>query len=216
MKLKSLRAWLRREPVPHAVKVRLEDGEEKEIHIPGDIRNRWKTVEASVLAANAVAVQLYDKKGTVLRAQELEHVSEDDDEGTPEQKSQSRNLKEWTGMLQAVMSEQNTSFSKGVEAASQSQDSLVELVDSLASHFATALTNIHNIVANMAVIQQQHAEQVSKLQLQLAAALSEGGEQPNSGVDGMIGRLVASTLAGSMSPATSPAAAPAPAKKKEH
>jgi hypothetical protein len=156
-----MRAWLRKEPIPHAVKVRLEDGEERDIHIPDDIRNRWKTIEQSVLASNGVAVSLYDKKGMLLRAQQLDHVADDEDEQTPAEKAQSRSLKEWAGMLQAVMHEQNTSFSKGVEAASQSQSSLVELVDGLASHFATALTNIHNIVANMAIIQQQHAEQVA-------------------------------------------------------
>src|SRR4029077_16003434 len=111
----------------------------------------------SINASNGVAVQLLDKKGVVLRAQDLEREPSEDEDDSPEAKadrSQAKKMHEWTGMLQAIMHEQNVSFEKGVAAAAQSQGSLVELVDSMAQHFAAALTNIHNIVANMAIMQQ--------------------------------------------------------------
>lgn len=209
MKTKSLRAWLRREPVPDKIKVRMEDGEEKDIHIPGDIRNRWKTVEASINASNAVAVECFDKKGTLLRAQELEHDAEEDENETPESKLEARRLKDWTGMLQAVMAEQNTSFKNGVAAAAQSQDSLVNLVDTMAQHFAAALTNIHNIVANMAIMQQQHAEQSAK-QTQLIAQLTSGTEDGDPAVKQLIGVIAAQAMAGGM-----PKPKPNGAKPKE-
>jgi hypothetical protein len=175
MKRNSLRAWLRREPAPAKVMVRLEDGDEKEIHIPGDLRNRWKTVEASINASGAVAVQLLDKKGTLLRGQDVEH--EPDEDESPEAQAaatDTRKFREMADFARAVMHEQNTSFEKGVAAAAQSQDSLTSLVDSMASHFATALTNIHNIVANMAIMQQQHAEQTAKLTQKIAELSVEG------------------------------------------
>jgi len=157
-------------------------------------------VEASVNASNGVAVSLYDKKGVLLRAQDLEREpDEDEDAGDPvakADKARSRDMKEWTGMLQAVMHEQNTSFDKGVAAAAQSQDSLVQLVDSMAAHFAAALTNIHNIVANQAILQQQHAEQSAR-QTQLIAELSSGD---GSGKDDGIKQLLLASLLGGRAP----------------
>jgi len=199
MKQASLRAWLRREPAPDKVKVRLEDGEERNIVIPGDIRNRWKTVEASVLASGGVEVLLLDKKGDVLRAQPIEHDErEEEDEADPvvqADNARSRQMKEWTGMLQAVMHEQNCSFEKGKDAASQSQEHLVNLVDTLAAHFATALTNIHNIVANTVQMQQSHAEQMAKLTSKLAS-LERDGDERNPMVEAAIGAIAARAMAG--------------------
>jgi hypothetical protein len=215
MKMKSLRAWLRREPTPHRVQVRLEDGEWKDIAIPGDNRNRWKTVESSVLASDGIAVQLLDKQGAVLRGQELEREDSDDEEDTPEGKAfaaQGRNMREWTSMLQAVMHEQNTAFDKGKDAAAQSQDSLVELVNNMASHFATALTNIHNIVSNMAVMQQAHAEQVAKLTHRIAELSSDGSDHGSD----MAGKLLVGMLAGGAggAPAQKPMQPPPNSTKK--
>jgi hypothetical protein len=211
MKKQSLRAWLRRAPEPSKVKVRLEDGEERDITIPADIRNRWKTVETTVLASNAVAVSLFDKKGALLRAQPLDTESEEDEEAsTPEGKAhaaQSRNMKEWTGMLQAVMHEQNVSFEKGVAAAAQSQDSLVELVDGLGNHLATAFTSLHNIVASMAQMQQIGAEREAQLTKQLAEASTS-----DDGKDSQLTQAIGSMLAGALG-VTPPAPAQSNGKK---
>jgi hypothetical protein len=212
MKRTSLKAWLRREPAPDKVVVRLEDGEERDIAIPADIRNRWKTVETSVLASGAVAVQLFNKKGTLLRGQAIEPEDDDDDEpADPAEKAvqaQDKTLKQWTAMIASVMHEQNVSFEKGVQAASQSQSSLVDIVDNLAQHFASALTNIYNIVSNMAIVQEQHAEQVAGLTKQLAEARSEG-----SGSGGAIERIAGAVLAGAMAPQPKPEASPNGHKK---
>jgi hypothetical protein len=199
MKRHSLKAWLRRDPQPHTIKVRLGNDEEKTIAIPSDARTRWKVVEASILAANGVSVELLDKEGTVIRGQQLEALDEngveiDKDGGeSADRAAQTRDLKEYTTMLQAVMAEQNKSFEKGVSAASQSQSSLVELVESMAEHLSTSFVSLHNVVANMANMQQQYSEQTSKLMMQLAEARAEQGEE--AGPIGEIVKTVAPVLA---------------------
>jgi hypothetical protein len=184
------------------VKVRLEDGEEKEIHIPGDIRNRWKTVEASVLASNAVAVELFDKKGTLLRAQELEsEPGEEGEEGEdPVQKAISKSLKETNAVIATVAAELNKAFDKGKDAAAQSSDSLVGIVETLASHYAASMTSIHNVVNNMAMLQQQNAEQVATLIKQLAAAQSDDSQ--SNGLAALAGPILQGMgMAGAAGPA---------------
>jgi hypothetical protein len=214
MKQASLRAWLRREPAPDKVKVRTSDGEERTIAIPGDSRNRWKTVEASIHASDAVAVSLFDKKDVLLRGQELDREGPEDEEDTPEaraDRSRSKMMHEWTGMCAAIMHEQNISFDKGVAAAAQSQSSLTDLVDSMASHFATALTNIHTIVANQAIMQQQNAETHAKLTQKIAELSSEGGSGVGDEIKGLLGALLGGSA---MRAAPPPPSNVEPIKKK--
>jgi len=194
MKKASLRAWLRRHPEPNKVVVRLEDGEERQIAIPIDIRNRWKTVEAAVLASGGVAVSLFDKKGVMLRAQDLEN-DEDEGEGAEEQqsKAQSKLMREWTTMLQVALHEQNNSFEKGVKAAAQSQESLVELVTNMSNHLTVTFTSLHNVVSSMAIMQQQHAEVVAQLTGKIAELEGEG-ESGDKRLNGLVGQVAANVL----------------------
>lgn len=202
MKKTSLRAWLRREPAPDKVTVRLEDGEERKITIPADIRNRWKTVESSILASGGVAVSLYDKKGEVLRAQPIEgDEDESEADDSPEAKvatAQAKNLREWTSMLQAVMHEQNVSFEKGVAAAAQSQDSLVDLVGNISAQLANTFVSLHNVVGAMTTMQQTAADREARLTQALAHAQSEnaGEGENNPAVDAAIGALVRTFVPG--------------------
>jgi|HubBroStandDraft_2_1064218.scaffolds.fasta_scaffold00423_12 hypothetical protein len=205
MKAKSLRPWLRREPAPDKVVVRLEDGEERKIAIPADIRNRWKTVEASIWASGCVAVTLFDKKGEVLRAQDLEQPDDDEEDDSPEAKvatAQAKNLKEWTTMLQAVMHEQNVSFEKGVHAASQSQDSLVELVGQISAQLSNTFVSLHNVVGTMAQMQQTAADREARLTTDLAQARSEAGSETQdpvaaAAIAGIVRSLIPGTPAAS-------------------
>jgi hypothetical protein len=199
MKKTSLKAWLRREPVPDKVVVRLEDGEERKVTIPADIRNRWKTVEASILASGGVAVTLFDKKGEVLRAQDIEQAENEEEDDSPEAKvatAQAKNLREWTTMLQAVMHEQNTSFEKGVAAAAQSQDSLVELVGNISAQLSNTFISLHNVVGAMASMQQAAADREARMTQALALAQSEaqteGGSNPvlDAAIAGVVKSLV--------------------------
>jgi hypothetical protein len=199
MKKTSLKAWLRREPVPDKVVVRLEDGEERKVTIPADIRNRWKTVEASILASGGVAVTLFDKKGEVLRAQDIEQADDEEEDDSPEAKvatAQAKNLREWTTMLQAVMHEQNTSFEKGVAAAAQSQDSLVELVGNISAQLSNTFISLHNVVGAMASMQQAAADREARMTQALALAQSEaqteGGNNPvlDAAIAGVVKSLV--------------------------
>jgi len=218
MKKTSLRAWLRRSPEPAKVVVRLEDGEERQIAIPVDIRNRWKTVESAVLASGGVAVSLFDKKGVMLRAQDLED-DEDEGEGAAEEqqsKAQSKMMREWTTMLQVAMHEQNTSFDKGVKAAAQSQESLVELVTNMSNHLTVTFTSLHNVVSSMAIMQQQHAEVVASLTGKIAELEGENGSS-DKGLNGAISKLAGQVLAAGMGGGgdSNGASSPKPKKNKE-
>jgi hypothetical protein len=221
MKEASLRAWLRREPAPSKVKVTLDNGEERDIVIPADLRNRWKTVEASIRAQGAVAVTLLNKTGDVLRAQPLEPEGGEEEDESPEAKAEARqdarnakNMKELASVLDAQAQALNVAFTKGKEAAAQSQESLVDLVDTMASHFATALTNIHNIVGNMAVMMQTNAENTAKL-TQKIADLSSGHDGSSDTVGQALGGLLMAAAQQKAAPAPSPPAAHPPNGSKK-
>lgn len=178
MRTTSLRAWLRKPGGDVAkVMIRLENGEEQFIVIPSDYRNRWKTVETSILAAGAKSVSLLDKQGNVLRAQDLVNAEEEAEQDSPEEAAEKRaakNMHAMAEMLAAQATALNVAFSKGKEAASQSQDSLVDIVDTLAKHLSVAITNMHTVVANMATIQQAAADREANLTRALAAGGSDG------------------------------------------
>ncbi len=199
-----LRSWLRRKPAPAKVRVRLEEGEERDIAIPGDSRNRWQTVETMVLNSGAVVVECLDAKGALMRSQRIEDTEEvrgdsERDALRKELESNARSRddaveKTQKGMaiiLDRYADRLNEAFDRGAEAAGQGQDKLVGLVDTLTQHLTLAIANLHTVAANFA-----------------SAVQAQGGnheEQPQS--QAMLAQLLGVVAAKAMVPAPAPVAA---------
>jgi hypothetical protein len=158
----DLRSFLRRAPKPASLRIRTEDGDEKEIKL-GPGRFRWHACEETVRSCGAVSVQCLDSAGNVLRAGPLEGGAEDDDEPrgkTPaEDKASAKTMIAQAAMLDAYGKRLAEAFAAGSDAASQSQDKLVALVESLTAHLTLAITNLHNVSTNYANVLSQQTGQ---------------------------------------------------------
>lgn len=166
----ALRTWLRRNPKPARIRVRMEDGEERYIELPAGQRHRWQTVETSVLTSGAEVVECLDAKGVIIRAQKIEDTEEvrGDHERdrlredlTKETRSReevvARERRELGIVLDRYGDRLNEAFQRGAEAAGVSQENLVNLVEALTAHLSMAITNLHNVSVNLANIVQSQA-----------------------------------------------------------
>lgn len=183
----DLRSWLRRSPKPFKLAIKTADGDDREILL-GKGRTRWHATEETVRTSGAVSIQCLSEDGTILRAQRL---TDEDIESDPEEERQesglgidkttSKAFQAQAMMLDRYGARLNEAFQRGAEAASSSQDKLVELVENLTAHLTLAITNLHTLSANYAN------------QLQAMGNGSEGGpENPNGA---LLGQLLAGVLA---------------------
>jgi hypothetical protein len=146
----TLRSWLRRNPQPHSLRVVLEDGEERNIRLSDDSRNRWKAAEEAVQVLAAVSVQCIAADGAVLRVQQLRE--DEDPEGTaePEHKAVAKSTRELAGVLDRFGHQLNEAFERGANAANMGQENLVELIHLMTQQHAMAISNLHNVSVNLA------------------------------------------------------------------
>ena len=165
-----LRSWLRRKPTPARIRLRLEDGEERYVDIPGSTRNRWQTVETACLMSGAEVVECLDAKGGILRAMPIEDTEEvkgdhERDRLASElersEKGKANALatdrREQALMLDRYGARLNEAFEHGAAAANTGQENLVSLVETLTSHLSMAITNLHAVSVNFANSIQQQA-----------------------------------------------------------
>ena len=200
-----LRTWLRRKPTPHRIRIRLAEGDERYIDIPGDNRNRWQTVETCVLNSGAEVVECLDEIGALLRSQQLEDTEEVKGEGERDhlrdelsKEVQGREAhiakvqREQALMLDRYGDRLNEAFDRGAAAASVSQENLVNMVESLMQHWTMAITNLHNVSINLAnALQGQESPDAGSMTPQLlaqvigmAAAKAMGPASPSSPPNG--------------------------------
>jgi hypothetical protein len=186
---------MRRAPKPKRLRIKNPDGEWRVIELSGG-RYLWNEVEHTVKTSEAVAIECLDADGNVLRAHKLvdddgETFEVDDKDSAT--KNLSKAMREQAAMLDAYGRRMNEAFARGAEAASESQDKLVSLVEVLTQHLTLAITNLHNISTNYA---------------QVVAAAGTGDE--SSGAQALLGLVAAMT--GKL-PAHTPAAPPTNGKK---
>jgi F0F1-type ATP synthase epsilon subunit len=168
---------MRRAPKPKKLRIKNPDGEWRVIELSGG-RYLWNEVEQTVLTAEAVAIECLDADGNVLRAKKL--VNDDGesfeadgkDDGS---KNLSKAMREQAAMLDAYGRRMNEAFARGAEAASESQDKLVSLVEVLTQHLTLAITNLHNISTNYAQV--------------VAAAGAEDGGNSTQALMGLLGAM---------------------------
>lgn len=171
----DLRAWLRRVPKPR--KLRLLVGDDERIVDLGEGRPRWAEVEATIRANGASRVECLDEKEAILRSVQLddfESPGANSEESSG--KAEERRSTAQAAMLDNYGKRMNEAFLAGAKAAAVSQDTLVNLVDSLTGHLSLAITNLHNVSVNLANV-------VS------AAAGAEGGDK-NDALLHMIGSMI--------------------------
>lgn len=157
----TLRAWLRRTPQPARLRVRTVDDEERTIELSADGRNKWRNAEEAIVAARAIVVECLDASGAILRAQELEHESDEasgDYDRAREEKAIGKERRELAQVLDRYGAKLTDAFRAGADAAGQSSSSLIELVQALTGHLTLAITNLHNVSVNLATYVQTHAE----------------------------------------------------------
>ena len=182
----KLRSWLRQVPQPHEVRIRDADDEERTIALSENLRNRWKQAEQAILGAKARHVECLDAKGKILRALELES---DDDEPDDPAAAPALGSRAFAQVLDRYGDRMNEAFARGAEAAAQSQDNLVALVEVLTGHLSMAITNLHNVSVNLATV----------------LSAKEDGENPNGA---LAGNLVTQLLGAAAMNAAKQAAAP--------
>ncbi len=212
----DLRSWLRRAPKPARLRIKTADGEERFIDL-GEGRTKWHTLEETMRTAGATAVECLDAKGAILRAQrltdeELEARDTEDARDKEQGKAVARAHAELANVLDRYGARMNESFLAGATAASQSQDKLVDLVETLTSHLSVAITNMHNVAANLATIVQTNAETVASLQQALAVA---GGGDPSAETNARLLQFVGTAL-GMGQPPRPAAPPPTPNGKGKH
>jgi hypothetical protein len=181
----DLKSWLRRAPKPKRLKIKKPDGEWHFIEITGG-RFLWTEIERTIKSSEAVAVECLDASGNVLRAVKLsEEDTQDGDEfetpGVAADKTLSKALQAQATMLDAYGRRLNEAYVRGAEAASGSQDKLVQLVENLTQHMTIALTNLHNISTNYANAMAQQNDSGSDTNGELlkgVLGLALGGGQP--------------------------------------
>jgi hypothetical protein len=198
----TLRGWLRKTPQPARLRITTDDGEKRDVELAEDLRGRWKSAEDTIIAAGAVAVEALDASGRILRAQQL--VQESDGDGgplDPEEREEryasklvARERRELAGVLESQGRAIVKAYEAGADAAGQSQEKLVQLVEVLTVHLANAISNLHRISV-------QFAEAVQ-------------GEEPKSNAtDDLLKTVVGAAVTKAMT-GGGPAAAPANGKGK--
>ena len=186
----DLRSFLRRKPQPRMLRIETPDGTEKTIDL-GEGRTRWHQAEETVRAANAAKVECLDKDGKVLRAQRL---SDDDVEARDSDDAQERSADKLLTRQHAMMAAMFDSYGKriadaytaGAQAASQSQDQVLSLVETLSSNLSTAIVNLHNVAVTHAQSVQANAEQVAALMQAMQGG--EGGS--TQALMGLMGKVL--------------------------
>jgi hypothetical protein len=181
----DLKTWMRRAPKPKRLRIKRPDGEWQFVEITGG-RFLWNEIERTVKSSEAVAVECLDPSGNVLRSVKLseEDTADPDDAfetpASAADKSVTKAMQAQALMLDAYGRRLNEAYVRGAEAASGSQDKLVQLVENLTQHMTIALTNLHNISTNYANALAQgteHGTDNSDL-LKGVLGLALGGGQP--------------------------------------
>jgi hypothetical protein len=200
----NLRAWLRRSPQPELVRIVNENDEEQDIKLSAEAHGRWSACEQAVLASRAVSVQCLDGKGAVIRALVLQGeggaAGDGDDPLDPEAREEryakklvGNERRELAAVLDRYGDRLNEAFERGADAASGSQQQLVDLVTILTTHLASAITSLHNVSRTF------------------AAAITGDDKEAGGGSDEMLKQVLGMAAARMMS---SPAAPPPNGKGK--
>jgi hypothetical protein len=163
-------------------RILLRTGElERFIEIPGDAKNRWKTVEECVVNSGAEVVECLDEKGSLLRSHKLDESEQGGDDRDVLREEMNAAAKEKDGHIARIQHEQalmldrygdrlNEAFDRGAAAASVSQENLVNMVESLMAHWTMAITNLHNVSINLAnALQGQETTEAGSMTPQLLA-----------------------------------------------
>jgi hypothetical protein len=151
---------MRQTPQPDRVRVRTEDDETKDVELSANARVRWRAAEETIRACRAVEVELLDKKGAVLRARKidiepLEGESTEDVDRRKEERAIAKERRDLAAILDAAGRRHNEAFDRGSEASAKSHDALIALVQTLTENLSLAITNLHNMSANYAILAQQ-------------------------------------------------------------
>jgi hypothetical protein len=178
----SLRSWLRKQPQPDRIRIRTVDDEERIIELSEDARGKWKAAEESILAANAITVELLGPTGKdgqprILRAQRLEYDDDDDGPSTQEREEKLANKivaterRELAGVLDSYGKRLTEAYKAGSEASLGATDQLTALVATLTEQTTGFILNISNL-----------AKTVGEL-------LQESGDGPKKSSDGVMDKL---------------------------
>jgi hypothetical protein len=174
----DVRAFIGRAPRPKRVRYRMPDGEERILEVRKGGKRLWDEMVSTIKTSGAVTLECLSEDGTLIRGKSLdEEDSESFEAAGDATKDLSKAMREQAAMLDAYGRRMNEAFQRGAEAASSSQDKLVELVQVLTQHLTIAITNLHNISTNYA---------------QVLAQASEGGEQ-GQGTQALMGLVAAMT-----------------------
>lgn len=144
----SLRWWLRKNPQPARLRIRLPDGEERSIALSGD-KDKWRIAEEAIAASGAILVECIDTDGGIIRGRRIE-AADDDELGAGEsldarakEKAIVQDRREQSALVGQFRVAMIESFERGTQAAGQSQKELVALVNVLAHSLTNALTSLH-------------------------------------------------------------------------
>jgi hypothetical protein len=202
--------WLRRQPNPAKIRIRLDNGEERIIEPAAkNKRGRWKVVEATIKAyPNVSAVEKLDKNDASLDAFTDFDGEEEDDSSRSFSKEMaaaderreaglSRDRREIALVLDRYGDRLNEAFDRGAAAASVSQENLVNMVESLMAHWTMAITNLHNVSINLA-----------------NALQGQEGQEPSSMTPQLLAQVIGMAAAKAMGPAATPPNGEPPKGKK--
>ena len=150
---KSLHAWLSTSK-PKPARVRLYDDEGQESFIDITSQTKWKTVCETVVSSGMTRIQCLDGKNTVLRGELLSVFGVGGDESVGEDRREAASFRGMANVVDAIARNHNEAFDRGAQAASAATDSLIEIVQTLTGNLNIAITNLHNMAANLANILQ--------------------------------------------------------------
>lgn len=179
--------WLCRTPQPVRLRCIREDAEPSVVEISGSGRKRWSEAEESVLAERAERVQALDKEDRILRTYSMPPEVADKNALDKAPSGSAADYKGQAAVVRAIAETHNEAFERGAQAASQSSDALIALVETLVVNLNAAIVNNHNMAVALGNVltgkdvdegaTSQSSQAMERLIVALGARYLSGGAQ---------------------------------------
>lgn len=153
----NLKAWLRRQPQPHAIRYTTPDDEERMLELSASASRRWTEAQEALENAGAVRIECLDKEGKVTRSTKRERDDEGELQDTTERdaKAKAKEMASLALVLDAQGRRINEAHEKGAEAASRGQDNLVQVVNILTAQWSATMNALQSASMNIAKLARQ-------------------------------------------------------------